>query len=509
MTERIKCLQCGSAQIRRTFLGGTGGGISLIIVSFLIMGWCYGVVYERGGTSDLIGIPLCLVCFFGGFWAFRSAPHKCVHCGEPYFGKAMDLQRLIRRKRALAESTAIGFLTFLLFCWLGTFPIIWISDWLDGFSSSAIGVLPWCGLLISCVVAVDAFRSAYARRKSCITDASCSQCKKLLRDESELANDGICPSCLEQEGLRWIRAEIDRMEQLDVFPKLDPGRYCAVKRLVQTGWKAHSSPDNADLLRHMLAMAYRDGRKQAAQELAGMGESHWKDLVKGGSSDFVRIAKSDDSRALEILVAGLYSGNMDVLPAIARFGYAGTDHLLAALKASLDKWDRCQILRALGPELTERGFGILSDILMKTSADEDVKVAAAAALDQSADPRVALLFVQVAKDQAQPYSVRKKAGDALAARGTPVPLRFKREDWDISAYVHAILQCASEGNTEEGTAQIYRQRVLLREYGEEINHKSGFIGMQQVCQTIRDQLGPGGPARALESVWSGIGEWRG
>jgi len=304
--------------------------------------------------------------------------------------------------------------------------------------------------------------------------------------------------------------EIKKSAGVSVETNLDTERYLAVKRRIQAGSEAPERPGKADLLRHKLAIQYIDGRKQAARELAAMGELRWQDLVQGDDGDFMRIAESNDPRTLEILVAGLDSGNvMDVVPAIARLGDAGTGHLLYTLERPTGKWDRCYILRSLGHGLTDRGFAAVSAILEDGATDEDVKVAAAAALERSADPRSTPVLERVARDSAQPYSVRKAAGDALAAHGSSVPLRFKREDWNLNAYVRAILQCASEGNTEEGTAQIYQQRALIREYGEEINQKSGFTGMQEVCQTIRNQLGPGGPARALEIVWDGIGEWRG
>ncbi len=83
-----------------------------------------------------------------------------------------------------------------------------------------------------------------------------------------------------------------------------------------------------------------------------------------------------------------------------------------------------------------------------------------------------------------------------------------RQQWDLNNYVNAIASCVAGGSTLRIADKILQKEDLFRAYGKEINEKSGFGGMQQVCERIRNQLGSI-PARALEKVWGGIGEWRG
>jgi hypothetical protein len=78
-------------------------------------------------------------------------------------------------------------------------------------------------------------------------------------------------------------------------------------------------------------------------------------------------------------------------------------------------------------------------------------------------------------------------------------------DWQLSDYYDSIKGFVIDNPDNWG---LWPNKTLMRKYGEEINIKFGFKGMQEVNNNIRMSHGAG-PARELERIWNGIGQWRG
>ncbi len=71
---------------------------------------------------------------------------------------------------------------------------------------------------------------------------------------------------------------------------------------------------------NQLANKNSDVRKTAADALAALGESRWRQLVSGKDDDFSHLAQSKDARALLSLKNAMDKGSVEAAKALANIG---------------------------------------------------------------------------------------------------------------------------------------------------------------------------------------------